>query len=199
MNQKPLFLNRSFAEWFLTLPVFTLLILTLVIGTGEMFHGQLLRMGEKIFGDPKTGVQYFMLRADPVKPDCDPNADIEAQLQQDLAAKSQPQSDVDALFADEVVDPEAMRQSLITAQQQCQEKHAQYTELSKHFTAGLKTYRAFETAFFGLFHFGTENRAVILIMMVTLAGILTTLGRHHIALRSPESILDFKLYSIKFI
>jgi len=49
MNQKPLFLNRSFAEWFLSLPVFTLLILTLVIGTGEMFHGQLLRMGEKNF------------------------------------------------------------------------------------------------------------------------------------------------------
>jgi len=78
---KPVFLNRSAFEWFASLPIFCLLLLTLVIGTGEMFHGQLLRMGEKFFGDPKTGVQYFMLRADPTKPDCDPNADIEAEVQ----------------------------------------------------------------------------------------------------------------------
>ncbi|HMU88961.1 MAG TPA: hypothetical protein PLF28_11515, partial [Agitococcus sp.] len=81
MNQKPVFMNRSLSEWLSSLPVFLLLILTLVIGTGEMIHGQLLRMGEKLFGDPSTGVQYFMLRADPTKPDCDPNPDIEAEVQ----------------------------------------------------------------------------------------------------------------------
>ena len=68
MNHKPVLLNRSLSEWLSSLPVFLLLILTLVIGTGEMIHGQLLRMGEKLFGDPATGVQYFMLRADPAKP-----------------------------------------------------------------------------------------------------------------------------------
>ncbi len=78
MNHKPVFMNRSLSEWFSSLPVFALLLLTLVIGTGEMIHGQLLRMGERFFGDPATGVQYFMLRADPTKPDCDPNPDVEA-------------------------------------------------------------------------------------------------------------------------
>ena len=77
MNQKPAFLNRSLSEWFSSLPVFALLILTLVIGTGEMIHGQLLRMGENMFGDPDSGVQYFMLRADPVAPDCNPNAVVD--------------------------------------------------------------------------------------------------------------------------
>jgi hypothetical protein len=90
--------------------------LTLVIGTGEMIHGQLLRMGEKIFGDPATGVQYFMLRADPAKPDCNPNADIEAEIQKKPQYRVvSTMMNIDSLFADEVVDPEAIRQSLMTA------------------------------------------------------------------------------------
>jgi len=62
MNNKPLFLNRSGLEWFSSLPVLCLLLLTLVIGTGEMFRCQLLRMGERMFGDPANNIQYFMLR-----------------------------------------------------------------------------------------------------------------------------------------
>ena len=114
MNQKPVFMNRSLSEWLSSLPVFLLLILTLVIGTGEMIHGQLLRMGEKLFGDPSTGVQYFMLRADPTKPDCDPNPDIEAEVQKKVAGGGA-DDEFGGLFADEVVDPEAVRQSLTTA------------------------------------------------------------------------------------
>ncbi|MBC7701746.1 MAG: hypothetical protein H7225_15240, partial [Massilia sp.] len=45
-------LGRSPLEWFSSLPVFALLLLTLIIGTGEMVHGQLLRLGESMFGDP---------------------------------------------------------------------------------------------------------------------------------------------------
>ncbi|HNJ87344.1 MAG TPA: hypothetical protein PKU92_12235, partial [Agitococcus sp.] len=105
MNQKPVFMNRSLSEWLSSLPVFLLLILTLVIGTGEMIHGQLLRMGEKLFGDPSTGVQYFMLRADPTKPDCDPNPDIEAEVQKKVAGGGA-DDEFGGLFADEVVDPE---------------------------------------------------------------------------------------------
>lgn len=199
MNHKPVLFNRSLAEWFLSLPVFVLLILTLVIGTGEMFHGQLLRMGEKIFGDQKSGVQYFMLRADPTKPDCDPNADIEVLLQQEMASKSQGSSDIDSLFADEPFDADATRQSLTTAQTECKEKHQQYAELSKHITGALKAYRGFETAFFGVFKFGTEHRAVILILMVVLAGTLTTLSRHHIALRSPKTVMDYRVYAASLV
>ncbi len=199
MNHKPVILNRSFSEWLSSLPVFLLLMLTLVIGTGEMIHGQLLRMGEKIFGDPSTGVQYFMLRADPAKPDCDPNADIEAELLKQTAVSSAPVSDIDSLFADDVVDPEAIRQSLITAKELCGEKVTAFTNLSKSITPELKAYRAMETAFFGLFHFGTENRSVILILMVAIAAVTTTLGLHHIALRPPSTKTDFKVYSLAMI
>lgn len=198
MNQKPVFMNRSLSEWLSSLPVFLLLILTLVIGTGEMIHGQLLRMGEKLFGDPATGVQYFMLRADPTKPDCDPNPDIEAEVQKKVAGGSV-DDEFGGLFAGEVIDPVAVRQSLTTARDECVEKFKTYESLVKHVTPELKAYRTFETAFFGLFHFGTENRSVILILMVAIAATTTTLGLHHIALRPPVTRTDFKVYSIAMI
>ena len=47
-------MGRTTLEWFSSLPVFIMLMLTLVIGTGEMFHGQLLKFGESMFGDPQT-------------------------------------------------------------------------------------------------------------------------------------------------
>ncbi len=57
-----------------------LLLLTLIIGTGEMVHGQLLRMGERLYGDPATGMQYSFLRAEPTAPDCERNPDVDAQV-----------------------------------------------------------------------------------------------------------------------
>ncbi|HEX5359753.1 MAG TPA: TRAP transporter large permease subunit [Fluviicoccus sp.] len=195
-EQKPVLLNRSFVEWLISLPVFILLILTLVIGAGEMVHGQLLRMGEKLFGDPATGVQYYMLRGEQVKPDCNPDPDIEADLQQKLASSSSGSgSDVDALFADDVVDPESIRQSLITARDECRGQHADYERNKKMITPFLSAYRSVEGAFFDVFHFGTENRSVILIIMVVLAGTLTTLTHHHITLRPARTRLDFKVSS----
>jgi len=93
-------LGRTFLEWFSSLPVFALLLLTLIIGTGEMVHGQLLRLGESMFGDPAKQVQYFMLRADPVKPDCDANLDIDAEVQRQLNGGARVDDDLDALFGD---------------------------------------------------------------------------------------------------
>ncbi|RZU38275.1 TRAP-type C4-dicarboxylate transport system permease large subunit [Fluviicoccus keumensis] len=192
MNDKPVFLSRSSNEWLFSLPVFCLLLLTLIIGTGEMIHGQLLRVGERIFGDPATGVQYFMLRADPTKPECNPHPDVDAEVQKQVSAKTNPGNDIDSLFADEPLDPVAVRESVITAAQLCQEKHNGYTVVSQHITPALKAYRLFETAFFAVFRFGTENRSVILVLMVVLAATLTTISRHHITLRPPHSRLDYR-------
>ena len=83
MNVSPArqqFLGRSLGDWLSTFPIFCLLILTLVVGTGEMVHGQLLKLGESLFGDPANGVQYWMLRVDPVAPTCNPNVDVDAQV-----------------------------------------------------------------------------------------------------------------------
>lgn len=195
-HQGPKFLGRSPTEWFLSLPIFALLLLTLVIGTGEYFHGQLLRMGENMFGDPKAGVQYFMMRADPEKPDCDPNPNVEAAVSAEMASGGSSSGDaIDALFADEVKDPEAIKASIVKAAELCQEKHRMYTQIVEHLTPTVKAYRTLETSFFWLFHFGTENRPLLLLLMVLLASINTTLGEHHIALRPPKSRVDFRIYS----
>ena len=40
-------LKYIWTEWISTFVILILLLLTLLIGTGEMIHGQLLRMGER--------------------------------------------------------------------------------------------------------------------------------------------------------
>ena len=198
MNNKPVFLNRSLSEWFSSLPVLALLLLTLVIGTGEMLHGQLLRMGERMFGDPTTNVQYFMLRADPVRPACDPNKDVDAAVQAKLNA---PVSDdpLDMLFADAEQDPEAIRSSLEAAKALCVEKNDIYERVVDHITPKLKAFRAVETGFFGIFKFGTENRSLILLAMFAIAAITTTLSIHHINLRPPKTKRDFFVYNTAMV
>lgn len=196
MNQKPAFLNRTLSEWFSSLPVFALLILTLVIGTGEMIHGQLLRMGENMFGDPDTGVQYFMLRADPVAPDCNPDAVVDTTAP---ATAADPVDDIDALFADEPVDLDAQRQSMEKANELCREKLSMYKKINEHLTDKVKAFREVETTFFGIFRFGTENRSLLLLIMVAIAAVTTTLGLHHIALRPPKDRTDFRVYSVAMI
>ncbi|HEE6179341.1 TPA: hypothetical protein R7S05_002530, partial [Acinetobacter baumannii] len=67
-------------EWISTFIILILLLMTLIIGTGEMIHGQLLRIGERLYGDPATGMQYSFLRAEPEKPTCDRHPNIDAQV-----------------------------------------------------------------------------------------------------------------------
>ncbi len=197
-SAKPVLLNRTIGEWLSSLPMFVLLLLTLIIGTGEMFHGQLLRMGEKIFGDPAAGVQYFMLRADPTLPTCDANANIDAEVAKQIAAtqSSSSSDDFGSLFASSPVDPQAVRQSVQTSLDQCRERHVIYQKIVQHITPGLRAYRTFETAFFWLFHFGMDNRPLLLLLIVFFASMTTTLGFHHITLRPGRSVLDFKVQAI---
>ena len=91
--------GRKPSEWLVGLPTITLLLLVLVIGTGEMLHGQLLRMGESMFGDKDNGVQYFMLRADPEKPACNPSLNVDAEVARQIAADQRSTGDaLDDLF-----------------------------------------------------------------------------------------------------
>lgn len=181
--------RNSWFDKLATLAIFFLLLLTLIIGTGEMIHGQLLRLGENMYGDPKTGLQYSFLRADPQQPTCERHGDIEAQVQQKVAESA---NDPDAQFFG-IASPEEIRASLIGAQQQCEQKFQFYdnakTFIDQH--PSLKAYRTLETSFFWLFQFGTENRGLILVLMVVIASISATLHRHHIGLRPAMTRVDY--------
>ncbi len=191
------FLGRTGTEWLSTLPVFLLLVLTLIIGTGEMIHGQLLRTGEKLFGDAEHGIQYSYLREDQPKPTCDANPDIEAQVQKQMAAPaaSGGGDSLDDLFSDTPKSADQIRGSLLAAKKDCQDQYTAFQMRQSHITPGVKAFRSFEMTFFKIFSFGTENRSLILILMVAIAAVTTTLGRHHIALRPPVTRMDFKVYS----
>ncbi|MBT9610693.1 TRAP transporter large permease subunit [Aquabacterium sp.] len=191
-------LGRTFSEWFSSLPVFALLLLTLIIGTGEMVHGQLLKLGESMFGDPPAQVQYFMLRAEPSKPECNPNIDIDAEVAKQSAAvpAKTDGDDIDDLFGDQKAgDPAVVRKAVEQAQQICKFKHDLYEKVLQHQTPQVKAYRTLETSFFGLFQIGTDNRSLILLLMVAIAAVTTTLGFHHIGIRPGHYTKDYLLQS----
>lgn len=191
--------KRTWVEWLSSLPVFLLLLLTLIIGTGEMIHGQLLRLGETLYGNPATGVQYSFLRADPVAPQCERHPDIEAQVQQKMAAGSASNDPFADLFGPQ--DPDQVRQSLLAAQAVCEERYQFYENNQKYIEANpsVKAYRGFETAFFAIFRFGTENRALILVLLVTIAAITATKGYHHVALRPAATRIDYRVQGAAMI
>ena len=191
-------LGRTPLEWFSSLPVFALLLLTLIIGTGEMVHGQLLKLGEHMFGDPQAHVQYFMLRGEPSKPDCDLNPNVEAEVQsQSSGAPKAGGDDIDSLFGDSATptDPAVLRKSIEQARAICQFKMDMYNRVVQHQTTQVKIYRTIETSFFGLFQVGTENRPLILLLMVAIAAITTTLGFHHIGIRPGHYSKDYFVQS----
>ncbi|HET8695204.1 MAG TPA: TRAP transporter large permease subunit, partial [Aquabacterium sp.] len=155
---------------------------------------------ESMFGDKADQVQYFMLRADPVKPDCNPNPDIEAQVQKEIANNSKGSTggdDIDNLFGDstQAVDPSVIRKSVEQARDICKMKMDLYERVLKHQTPQVKFYRTLETSFFGLFQIGTDNRPLILLLMVAIAAITTTLGFHHIGIRPGHYTKDYFVQS----
>jgi TRAP-type C4-dicarboxylate transport system permease large subunit len=199
-TSSPKFLGRTLQEWFASLPVFALLLLTLVIGTGEMVHGQLLKAGESMFGDKAAGVQYFMLRSEPTQPDCTLIKDVDAEVQKrNSAAPSTGGDDIDDLFGQTKVDPVELRKSIVQANDICQLKHDTYKRVLEHQTPQVKAYRTLETSFFALFELGTSNRPLILLMMVAIAAITTTLGFHHIGIRPAHYTKDYFLTSVTLV
>ncbi|RZA04948.1 MAG: TRAP transporter large permease subunit [Moraxellaceae bacterium] len=193
------FLNRTWSEWLSTLPIFLILVLTLIVGTGEMIHGQLLRVGEKLYGDPATGVQYSFLRADMAAPSCNRNPDIDAQVQQQMATAQASDDPFADLFGPK--DPEEVRQSLLAAQQVCEDKHVFYENTQSYIekNPSVKVFRTIETGFFAVFHFGTENRALFLVIMVAIAAITATLNKHHIGLRPAVTKKDYQVHDAAMV
>ena len=65
-------------EWSMALPAFLILVFVILLNTSHTVHGQLLQLGESVWEG------YFQLRQDPVEPTCDPQMDIDAEVQQPL-------------------------------------------------------------------------------------------------------------------
>lgn len=159
----------------LTWPTIGLLVLILILSTGEMIHGQLLKLGDQFFGDPAHRIQYFMLRADPVAPTCPKHLDVEAEVARQIAqGASAPagQDAIDAMFdSGAPQDPAAVRAAIEDEAKVCAARHAIYEGIRSHITPSLVTFRSVEISFLTLSMLGSDHRALILLLLLA-SGIL---------------------------
>lgn len=190
-------MGRSLGEWLSSLPTFCLLLLTLLMGTGEMVHGQLLKMGESLFGDSVHGVQYFMLRGDPTPPRCNPSPNVDEEVAKQVKSDQASSTDaVDSLFANEPVDQNAVRESVIAGAKVCQQKFEFYQRVVGRITPRVKMYRAFETGVMAAVQTASQNRLLLLMVMLAVAMIPASINFHHICIRPPVFRKDFKAQSV---
>ena len=176
--------RRSGLEWFSSLPACLLLLSVVLFSTSSDIHNQMLRGGEQLWSG------YYKLRVDPVQPTCNPNRDIDAAVQQELA---QDNSDdpMAALLGSVEKDPADVRLAIERSVANCQASYASYEVLKDKLTPGVKAYRAVELFVADLIAFGLESQRFILVILVMLCAVTATLTRHHIAMRAMETRLDY--------
>jgi len=155
--------------------------------TGSLLHGQLLQLGDNLFGN------YYLLRGDIPKPSCNPDMDIESRLKTLEAQASESSDGLDALFEEEAFNVEASRNSLKAQQKQCIKKHEMFKSATARVTTPVKIYRAIELTveFFALFVF--EFQKTFIVLLVFLGGLSATIRQHHIAFRPITSAFEHKL------
>jgi len=189
--------GRTLSEWCVSLPTITMLLLVLVISTGELVHGRLLAAGEAMFGNPAKHVQYYSLRADLETPACNPNPDIEAELRRMEAESNQTGGDaIDDLFGNTEFDENKARQSLKGSIADCEFKHELVRLNQENVTTGVRVFRTIETAFFGLFRFGAENRSMILLILMGVVIVASTIEYEHIGLVPLRNRRDYTMQSL---
>jgi TRAP-type C4-dicarboxylate transport system permease large subunit len=190
-------MGRTPMEWMVSLPTIILLMLVLVISTGELIHGRLLAGGEALFGNAEKQVQYYALRADPEKPDCSLNVNIDQEVATRMAAQAkQPKDDLADLFDDAGPTAEQLRHSLEGSLAECRLKHEFYERSLANITPAVIAYRSVETAFFSLYRFGAENRSMILLMLMGVVILAATLQYEHIGLVPVVSRRDHTMQSV---
>ncbi len=166
----------------LTFSILLLLLGTIVSGTSENIHAQMLKLGVYLWDD------YFILRGEQPVADCDPSPDIESRLGE-LAEEHAAENDDFDLF-DSEFDREAARSSLISQLEVCKKKHANARIYSENFTESVELFRTIEHSFADISLFAIAQQKTTLILLLMLAAIVTTWKKQHIAFRSVHTRLD---------
>lgn len=176
--------TRSATEWFSSLPACILLLLVVIFSTSSDIHNQILRVGEHYWPG------YYKLRVDPVAPTCNPNVDVETQLQQRLAQSQEDDGLGLDLFDAEPVNPDLIRTSIENAKAECATKFQEYDAINERITPSVKAFRAVETFVSEAIAVGLVSQKFILVLLILLCAMTATFKRHHIAMRPVLSKLD---------
>lgn len=178
-------LRRSGLEWFSSLPACLLLLAVVVFSTSSDIHNQMLRGGEQLWSG------YYKLRMNPVAPTCDPNRNIDAAVAAELAETPADDDPMAALLGAVEKDPAEVRLAIERAVAECRGAYQSHESLKGQLTLGVKAYRAVELFIADLIAFGLTSQRYILVLLVMLCAVTATLTRHHIAMRSMETRLDY--------
>lgn len=175
------------------IPVAVLVLLAGLVthGAAEKVHSRLLQVGEVLFPG------YADLRSDPVRPDCDPNA-TPAPTEtpsEDTTPAGDDDDDTDTdllneLFGDDTGDDGASAAAQEAARERCKAALAEFEDRSTRITPGLRFYRGIEKTVAAIVRRGLELLKHVLALLILLGGVIVTLRREHIALRSPVTPLD---------
>lgn len=168
--------------------ILALLFVTIISGTSENMHAQMLKMGAYFWPD------YFVLRGDKPVVDCDLSFDIETRLDE-LELEHAEESSDDDLFATEF-DRDASRNSLLSQKQLCEVQHNQAAVYEENFTIWVKMFRYAEHSFAKITLYAIDHQRLTLILLLAFAAVVTTWKRCHIAFRSIHSRLDHKVSNI---
>ena len=175
----------AWRDWLITAPIALLLLLAIAFGTSAFIHGQLLSLGGSIWHD------YNMLRFDMSQPSCNPNMDVDAEVQRRMANQK---ADTDSLFDTGPADPESIRQSLTSQREQCRENFEIYDyNREQTSTATLQGFRSVELAAGQLNTVGQAWQPYILVLLIIFGGLIATIKNEQISLRPPKSATDYRV------
>ena len=175
----------AWRDWLITAPIALLLLLAIAFGTSAFIHGQLLSLGGSIWHD------YNMLRFDMSQPSCNPNMDVDAEVQRRMANQK---ADTDSLFDTGPADPESIRQSLTSQREQCRENFEIYDyNREQTSTATLQSFRSVELAAGQLNTVGQAWQPYILVLLIIFGGLIATIKNEQISLRPPKSATDYRV------
>jgi len=181
--------QRSFREWFSSLPILFLLISVLFFNTAEMGYSQLLKLGENIWQD------YYILRGDISTPSCDPSADIDQLLEIQLAKqKAEIDDDFGDLFGgDEPSNNDALRTSIERQLVLCKSNHAMAADNQMRVNDNVRAFREIDYFMLKISAFSRDNQRTILALLLFLCATTSMLTYHHIGLRPMTSKLDHQV------
>jgi len=167
-----------------------LLLFTLLLGMGNSLHSRLLWVGEQ------TWPNYYLLNPDATEPSCQLEMDIDAEVARRVQAYK---PDPDDLFSSPP-NPAAIRKSLESNLELCQQEHAIYQQNREHATPALGMFKAVEQGLADYLLDNIELTKYLFIAMFAMAAAIAALDTDHIALRLPRNRAEWRLsQAVQFV
>ncbi len=179
---------NSYTQRFFYASILVLLFISIVAGTSENIHGQMLKAGVSIWPD------YFVLRGNEPKVDCKLDLDIEQRLDE-LEAEHAEESEDFSLFETDF-DRDAARNSLLSQLTICEQQHQAAAIYHEELTIWVKMFRSIEHSLAAVSLWAIKYQRLNLILLLAFAALVTTWKKSHIAFRSIHSKLDHKVSNI---